>query len=141
MGVGAHHVQRDPAGAFGMCSYCQAYKWALEHSRADRRRWARETEDSSRVFAVGGSGSKIHTRDCHVVTRMLHDADAETERLTPADARHGGATVTWPHLLFHDEAVTAKRNRCGACSPDIPEPVRSGPVKGADGRFASGNDR
>lgn len=134
----ASHMERsqcDPSAAWGMCEYCEAYAHSLAVSKADRRRWAEEITDPTKEFAVLAPGSKVHTRGCAAVARMVNEADRQLERLTPADARHGGVTVNWPRLLDKTSAIAACRRRCRVCAPDLPDRPARGSVKGPDGRF------
>jgi hypothetical protein len=133
----AHRADCDPDNPWGMCEYCEAYAEAVAASRVSRARWSDETKEPEREFVVSSSGSKVHVRSCPAVTRMLSSAEAELERLSPADARHGGVVVRWPRLLNREEAISARRRRCGVCCPDLPDrPVR-GPLKGTDGQFTA----
>lgn len=127
----------DPDAPWGMCEYCEAYADSMKRSRDDKARWSRESEDPDREFVVGGSGSKVHTRTCPAVTRMISSAEAEIERLSPADAKHGGFSARWPYLLTREAAVAQRRHRCGVCCPDLPDKRSSGAVKGSDGRFVA----
>jgi hypothetical protein len=127
----------DPASPWGMCEYCAAYASAMTTSRENRTRWSHEADDPSREFIVGGNGSKIHTRACPAVTRMLSSAETEMESLTPGMAKHGGMSVRWPRVLTRPEAVAARRHRCDVCCPDLPERTTRGTVKGANGQFTA----
>lgn len=136
----ASHANRpacDPGAPWGMCEYCEAYAESMRRSQANQARWSLQTQDPERQFVVGSTGSKVHTRTCPAVTRMISAAEAEMITLSPAGARHGGMTVQWPHLLTREEAIAERRHRCGVCSPELPDGRSSGPLKGADGRFVA----
>ncbi|MGI4896134.1 MAG: hypothetical protein ACRYF3_13580 [Janthinobacterium lividum] len=141
----AERAQCDPGGKYAMCEYCQAYARSMALSTAGRRRWAEETKDPARRYAVtdatwsrySGEG-KIHERGCSAMTREINFADHAIETLSPYDAKHGGVTVGWPHLLTRQEAEAQNRNRCRVCSPDLPDRVaRATAGWAANGQFGA----
>lgn len=139
----AERAQCDPDGADPMCDYCRAYARSMALSVDSRRRWAEETKDPDRQYAVtdatwrkySGEG-KIHERSCSAVTREVNFADRAIEDLSPYAARHGGITVGWPHLLTRQEAEAQNRHRCRVCSPDLPDRLsKPRPGRAANGQF------
>jgi hypothetical protein len=143
----AERAQCDPVGKYPMCDYCRFYASSIASSRASRRRWAEETKDPDRKYAVtdatwnkySGEG-KIHKQGCSAMTRDINSAEHEIETLTPYEARHGGVTVGWPHLLTRQEAEAQNRNRCRVCAPDLPDRVtKAASARAANGRFGAGD--
>ena len=139
----AQRAQCEPDGLFPMCDYCRAYAQSVTTSQASRRRWAQETEAPDRKYAVTdatwgkhSAQGKIHERHCSVVTREIEFADRALESLSPYEARHGGVTVGWPHLLTQREAEMQNRHRCRVCSPDLPDRVtKTGLGRAPSGQF------
>jgi hypothetical protein len=116
------HAERalcDPSSP-DMCEYCRWYAGGMESSEASKRRWEADTQDPTRLFAIFGRQSKVHTRDCSTIQHQVREAEKTMERLTPAAAWHGGIAAEWPHLLDREEAIAVRRHRCRTCVPDLP---------------------